>query len=135
MSRLMRNLCVVAAWTAIVVVAQPANAQIANGNLVVLRVGDGTTLATTGNGFSLVESAEWDHFYVRQPMPLAAPLPAPACPLCGQPNACAAARTGSFDTPCWCADVTFTPALLVRVPEAQRGTACICRACAEGSPA
>ncbi len=83
------------------------------------------------HGFSLVESAEWDHFYVRQPAPLLAPLPAHACPLCGQPNACAAARTGTFDTPCWCADVTFTPALLARVPEAQRGTACVCRTCAE----
>lgn len=87
------------------------------------------------HGFSLVESAEWDHSYVRQPAPWAAPLPASlqahACPLCGQPNGCAAARTGSFDTPCWCTEVRFTPALLARIPEPQRGKACVCRACAE----
>jgi len=55
MSRIMRNMCALAVLMVIVVVAHPANAQIAKGNLVVLRVGDGTTLATTGNGFSLVE--------------------------------------------------------------------------------
>ncbi len=91
------------------------------------------------HGFRLVESAEWDHFYVRLPSPASSspssPRPAHACPLCGQANGCAAARTGSFDTPCWCTEVRFNPALLARVPASQQGKACICRACAEGSPA
>jgi len=31
-------------------------------------------------------------------------------------NACAAAISGSFETPCWCRQATFAPALLARVP-------------------
>lgn len=58
------------------------------------------------------------------------PIPALACPLCGGPNACAAAASGSFDTPCWCRDVTFPPDLIARVPVEQRGQACICQRCA-----
>lgn len=34
----------------------------------------------------------------------ALPLPALSCPLCGAANECAAAQSGSFDTPCWCHD-------------------------------
>jgi hypothetical protein len=49
----------------------------------------------------------------------------------GGPNGCAAAATGSFDASCWCRDVTFSPALLARVPDADRDAACICRRCAE----
>ncbi len=62
--------------------------------------------------------------------PPAAPISAHECPICGGPNRCAAAASGSFDTPCWCREATFSPDLLARVPEAQRGQACICRACA-----
>lgn len=58
------------------------------------------------------------------------PLAAPVCPLCGQPNACAPARTGAFSQPCWCESVDFSPELLARVPEHLRNKACICRACA-----
>jgi Cysteine-rich CWC len=54
-----------------------------------------------------------------------------ACPICGQANACAVALAGSFDRPCWCRELTFTPAVLARVPEARRGKACVCRACAQ----
>jgi hypothetical protein len=62
--------------------------------------------------------------------PPATPIPAPDCPLCGGPNQCAAARSGSFETPCWCREASFSPDLLARLPEAQRGQACICQDCA-----
>lgn len=52
------------------------------------------------------------------------------CPLCGGPNACAPAVSGSLDTPCWCRQATFSQALLERVPAEQRGLACICARCA-----
>jgi hypothetical protein len=68
------------------------------------------------------------------PLP-AAPLPAHHCPLCGQPNGCAAAASGSFETACWCREASFPPALLARVPVALQGRACICRACAEAHAA
>lgn len=64
----------------------------------------------------------------------ASPLAAPACPLCGQPNACAPARTGAFSQPCWCESVDFSAELLARVPDGLRNKACICRACAAGAP-
>lgn len=57
------------------------------------------------------------------------PIPAVTCPLCGGANECAAASSGSFDTPCWCRDATFNAELIARVPEPQRGPACICRQC------
>ncbi|MDO5692923.1 MAG: cysteine-rich CWC family protein [Pseudomonadota bacterium] len=56
------------------------------------------------------------------------------CPLCGQANACAMETeraTGQPQPPCWCTGVAFPPALLEQVPRAERGQACICRACAE----
>jgi Cysteine-rich CWC len=59
-----------------------------------------------------------------------APLPATGCPLCGGPNGCAPAVSGSFDSPCWCTTVRIPAEVLARVPVAQRGLACICRACA-----
>lgn len=62
--------------------------------------------------------------------PPVAPIPAHACPVCGGPNECAAAMSGSFETPCWCRDATFSPDLMARVPEEQRGQACICQDCA-----
>lgn len=55
------------------------------------------------------------------------------CPLCGQPNACAMEverTTGIKQAPCWCTHITFSETLLARIPEAQRGQACICAACA-----
>ncbi|MBP7131184.1 MAG: cysteine-rich CWC family protein [Aquabacterium sp.] len=55
------------------------------------------------------------------------------CPLCGQTNACAQAQGGSADSPCWCSTVRFSPTLLARVPEAQRGVSCICEACARAA--
>ena len=61
-----------------------------------------------------------------------APLPAHVCPLCGGPNDCAPAKSGSFATPCWCMSATFDPTALERVPESLRGTACLCRRCATG---
>lgn len=58
------------------------------------------------------------------------PLPEVHCPLCGGPNGCVPASSGSFAGACWCKDVTFSPELLARVPEAARQRACICRRCA-----
>ena len=62
---------------------------------------------------------------------LTSPLPATGCPLCGGPNGCAPAVSGSFDSPCWCTTLRIPAEVLARVPAAQRGLACICRACAE----
>jgi hypothetical protein len=56
------------------------------------------------------------------------------CPLCGGPNDCAAAASGSCDTPCWCAAVAFSPELIARVPPELAREACICRACAQAHP-
>jgi hypothetical protein len=51
------------------------------------------------------------------------------CPLCGGPNGCAAAASGSCVTPCWCGAVRIGPELIARVPEPLRGEACICPRC------
>jgi len=61
------------------------------------------------------------------------PLPNHVCPLCGEPNDCAPARTGSFDTPCWCATVTIRAETLARIPPGQRNRSCLCRRCAEAA--
>jgi hypothetical protein len=61
---------------------------------------------------------------------LAAPLPHFACPLCGGPNGCMPAQSGSFSTPCWCATARFDPPALARAAAARVGPACICRRCA-----
>jgi hypothetical protein len=58
------------------------------------------------------------------------PKPNLLCPLCGGANACAPARSGRFDEPCWCRDATFNAALLARVPAPLRDVACVCAACA-----
>ncbi len=55
------------------------------------------------------------------------------CPLCGQTNQCAMEIEKSTQVkqgPCWCTAVTFDAALLERIPEASRGLACVCPACA-----
>lgn len=52
------------------------------------------------------------------------------CPLCGGPNACVPARSGSFDTPCWCREAVIAPHTIACVPEVQRNEACICEKCA-----
>lgn len=61
---------------------------------------------------------------------LQSPVPHHACPLCGGPNDCAPARTGSFATPCWCFTQKVDAAVLARIPDAERGQHCVCRACA-----
>lgn len=61
------------------------------------------------------------------------PKPNALCPLCGEPNDCAPARSGSFDTPCWCTTVTIGADVLARIPEAQRNQSCVCRRCAESA--
>jgi len=64
-----------------------------------------------------------------------APLPNLRCPLCGAANECAAAQSGSFDTPCWCADVTIDPTALAAIPDVERDKACLCPRCAAAAPA
>ena len=64
-----------------------------------------------------------------------APAPNLLCPLCGGANACAPAQSGSFDSACWCTTVPFDAELLARVPEAERGMSCICRACVASATA
>ncbi len=60
---------------------------------------------------------------------LTQPLPNDRCPLCGGPNACAPAQTGTFDTPCWCTHTRIPASLLARIAQPMRGTACVCNAC------
>lgn len=55
------------------------------------------------------------------------------CPLCGGPNGCAMVRqqtSGQAQPPCWCTQVTFSAALLARVPAPARGVVCVCARCA-----
>ncbi|MEP7330365.1 MAG: cysteine-rich CWC family protein [Betaproteobacteria bacterium] len=61
------------------------------------------------------------------------PKPELRCPLCGTPNACAPARSGTFDTPCWCTTVTIDAAVIASLPTDQRNQACLCRRCATGN--
>lgn len=65
---------------------------------------------------------------------MSAALPNHTCPLCGGDNACAPAQSGDLDTPCWCRQASFSAELLARVPEDQRGLACICAKCANPQP-
>lgn len=58
------------------------------------------------------------------------------CPLCGQPNQCAMevqAATGIQQPPCWCTQAQFSADLLNKIPEAARGVACLCAACAKAT--
>ncbi|MGI9153669.1 MAG: cysteine-rich CWC family protein [Rubrivivax sp.] len=63
------------------------------------------------------------------------PITAPICPLCGNPNECAASASGSFEGDCWCKGVAFTQELLAQVPPELKDKACICRRCAGGGHA
>lgn len=58
------------------------------------------------------------------------PIRALACPLCGGPNDCAPALSGTFEGQCWCKEAQFSSELLAQVPAAQQDLACICRNCA-----
>ena len=59
------------------------------------------------------------------------PIPAVSCPVCGEANHCAPAKSGSFDTPCWCYEVKVPSSALAKVPDELQGKACLCRTCAE----
>lgn len=61
------------------------------------------------------------------------PLPVHRCPLCGRPNRCAPAAAGDFTVACWCTQASVSAQALARLPEALRGRACLCAACAAGS--
>jgi len=43
--------------------------------------------------------------------------------------------TGIAQPPCWCTQAQFSQDLLNKVPEAARGKACVCAACAKGANA
>lgn len=62
--------------------------------------------------------------------PYRAALPHHSCPICGGPNACAAAAAGSTAVKCWCIDEQFDAELLARIPDELKRVACICRNCA-----
>ncbi|MDO8336251.1 MAG: cysteine-rich CWC family protein [Candidatus Saccharibacteria bacterium] len=62
-------------------------------------------------------------------MPNATPLANHECPLCGQPNQCTPAETGSFASTCWCKAEIFPPGLLALVDPEQRNKSCICQQC------
>ena len=52
------------------------------------------------------------------------------CPLCGGPNACAVAKSGDDEKPCWCRQAAISKEAIARVPLELRGVACICPQCA-----
>jgi hypothetical protein len=53
------------------------------------------------------------------------------CPLCGGANECAVAADQRDVHGCWCWAASFAAATLEQLPEAARGSACVCRRCAE----
>jgi hypothetical protein len=53
------------------------------------------------------------------------------CPLCRQPNQCGAA---AGEATCWCYSTAVPKEVLDRVPEAEKGAACVCRNCAAQGP-
>ena len=61
------------------------------------------------------------------------PLRELRCPLCGEPNGCAPAISGSFESQCWCREVSIPEAVLARVTESSVGKACVCRKCAQAA--
>ncbi|MGI8894671.1 MAG: cysteine-rich CWC family protein [Casimicrobiaceae bacterium] len=58
------------------------------------------------------------------------PKPNFVCPACGGPNDCSPARSGTFDAPCWCSEITVHAAAIAHLPEHQRNRSCLCRQCA-----
>ena len=89
-------------------------------------------------GFTAVDmgSATTHTLAVAKPTPSKMPTPQPdalphhTCPLCGGPNGCAPAQTGSLASACWCKAIKISPDKLAAIPRAQRGLSCICQACA-----
>ncbi|MBF7141729.1 MULTISPECIES: cysteine-rich CWC family protein [Pseudomonas] len=58
-------------------------------------------------------------------------MPDPStCPACGCSNQCAMATADT--APCWCFNVTVDAQALAALPDAARGTACLCPRCAAG---
>lgn len=52
------------------------------------------------------------------------------CPLCGQPNECAMAKTGNPDAPCWCREATIDPDAIAQARKTSGNKSCICKQCA-----
>ncbi|MDR2153570.1 MAG: cysteine-rich CWC family protein [Burkholderiaceae bacterium] len=60
------------------------------------------------------------------------------CPLCGGPNGCAMLQppaAGGALSACWCAQASFSPDLLARLPPEARRRVCICADCAAAEEA
>jgi hypothetical protein len=53
------------------------------------------------------------------------------CPLCGQPNGCALAKSAGTVDDCWCVHVQIPLQRLMQIPSNRIGRACICRSCAK----
>lgn len=60
----------------------------------------------------------------------ATPLSNRTCPVCGGPNGCRPAETGTFEGECWCATMKISPEALGAVPAEIKGKACLCERCA-----
>ena len=58
------------------------------------------------------------------------PKPNHICPLCGGPNECTLAQSGSLNTPCWCREVTINPEAVARAKGGLLKEHCICKQCA-----
>lgn len=52
------------------------------------------------------------------------------CPICNNDNSCGNIAGKAHGT-CWCSQAFFPEAIFARVPEDQRGQACICQTCLE----
>ncbi|MEY1661184.1 cysteine-rich CWC family protein [Isoalcanivorax beigongshangi] len=61
----------------------------------------------------------------------AVPSPIQQCPVCGADNQCAPAACGRFEVDCWCRHQPVSASVRATLPAAQRGTACLCPACAK----
>lgn len=55
------------------------------------------------------------------------------CPLCQQANQCAMAA-GLPAQDCWCMRTPIAAEALARIPDAQRGQACVCARCGQNLP-
>ncbi|MDQ8736052.1 cysteine-rich CWC family protein [Paenibacillus sp. LHD-38] len=52
------------------------------------------------------------------------------CPLCGGSNECGIKAFEENQEVCWCFHEKFPEELLQKIPEQQRGKACVCKSCA-----
>ncbi|MCC7125813.1 MAG: cysteine-rich CWC family protein [Acidobacteria bacterium] len=63
------------------------------------------------------------------PDPVPADVDPSRCPLCGNDNACGAARGSNT---CWCYSTHIPDSVIERIPASHRDRACVCERCAAG---